>query len=74
MIVYRAGRSNSLYSSGGRPSAMATRLGMAAMPKMNRWPARSHRSRCLVWLKSVSPRNVIFLNPARRQRAAALSK
>ena len=53
---------------------MATRLGMASIPKMNRWPARSQRSRCLVWLKSVSPRNVILLKPARRQRAAALSR
>ena len=42
------------------------------MPKMNRWPARSQRSRCLVWLKSVSPRKVILLNPARRQRCGGL--
>ena len=47
---------------------------MASIPKMNRMPSWSQRSRCLVWVKSVSPRKVILRNPARRQRAAALSR
>ena len=74
MIVYRGGRSSSLYCRSGSRSARPLRLAMAAIPKMNRTPSWSQRSRCLVWVKSVSPRNVILRNPARRQRAAALSR
>ena len=35
-------------------------------------PASSHRSRCLVWVKSVSPRSRILRKPARRHRGDGL--
>ena len=47
---------------------------MASIPKMKRMPSRSQRSRCFVWVNLVSPRKVILRNPARRHRAAALSR
>src|SRR5437016_537675 len=38
---------------------------MASIPKMNRIEPWSQRSRCLVWLKSVSPRTVTLRKPPR---------
>jgi hypothetical protein len=55
LIVDRAGRSDSSGRSAETPSAMARKLGMAAILKTKRCPARSQRSSCLFWLKSVSP-------------------
>src|ERR1700722_9128412 len=75
LIAYRGRRSRKLYAVAERSSARAWRLGIALMPKTKRMsPAPSQRSRCLLWVKSVSPRSVIRLNPARRQRLIILSK
>ena len=53
--------------------AVASSFGMQAKPKMKRYPASCQRSRCRVWLKSVSPRSVILRKPARLQSSAAWS-
>src|SRR5271157_5442805 len=56
VLIGGTGRSRKLYAESGSCSARATRLGRASIPKRKRRsPASSQRSRCLVWVKSVSP-------------------
>ena len=74
VLIEGTGRSRKLYAESGSCSARATRLGRASMPKRKRRsPASSQRSRCSVWVKSVSPRTKNERKPAWRQRRTARS-